>query len=311
MMRYLNLKLVQLYGDQIIKMIALLFCVLSFLHLSMAKKCQCNEIYFEDLCRDARGCYFETKSGICEEINCLERTSEDCSYFAGKLRCYWDITIGFCQELSGCEELQENEKVDSNEENCQEIDCRWDYQQKICVSDADQRMCQDYDVQFCIGAIQVVGTQKSECVLNGENGDSCIALEKCEDITYNKSCNKLYCKWEDDECKTKTCSDYSIQECPSFNKLSQKQCYPSHSGCVEFVCSDFGVKLQCQNHPRCFWSQNLNSCHQQTCDKATYATQCLSFSYAVENTECKWDSVGCHSCYQIALVFYLIIYIFY
>ncbi|CAD8195144.1 unnamed protein product [Paramecium octaurelia] len=292
-------------------MLALLFCVFYFLYTSMAEKCQCNDIYFEDLCRDARGCYFEAKSGKCEEINCLERTRDDCSYFAGNLRCFFNITGGYCKELSGCEELQEIKEVDSNEENCSEIECRWDYQQKICVSDADQRLCQDYDVQFCVGAIQVVGIKTSECVLNGENADSCIALENCEDITYNHSCNQLYCKWEDNECKTKKCSDYSIYECPSVNKLSQQQCYPSHSGCVEFVCSEFAVELNCQNHPRCFWSQHLNSCHQQTCDKGTYATQCLSFSYIVDNAECRWDGASCHSCYQIALVLYLITYIFY
>ena len=71
----------------------------------MSAKCSCNEIYFEDICRDVRGCNFIKKSGICEEIECMDRPREDCSYFAGKFKCYWDITVGFCKELTNCEEL--------------------------------------------------------------------------------------------------------------------------------------------------------------------------------------------------------------
>lgn len=61
---------------------------------------------------------------------------------------------------------------------------------------------------------------KSVCVINGLEGDSCIAFEKCEDITYEPSCDKNLCKYEDGECLTKLCSDYSSEECPSFNSLS-------------------------------------------------------------------------------------------
>lgn len=54
----------------------------------------------------------------------------------------------------------------------------------------------------------------------------------CEDITYKESCDLDFCNYEDGECTTKECYDYTITTCPNYNKLSGKQCYPtSDSGC--------------------------------------------------------------------------------
>ncbi|CAK70571.1 unnamed protein product (macronuclear) [Paramecium tetraurelia] len=272
------------------------------LPLSNSQKCSCNEIYIEDLCQEARGCAYDAKSGFCEEIQCIDRMIDDCFYFAGKIRCYWDNKVGFCQELSSCEQFQELAEKDTYKEYCLDINCSWDYQDQICVSKSEQKLCQQYDAKYCLGASQTVGLKTSNCVLNGEQGDVCTAFLNCEDITYKESCDLESCKYEDGECKTKDCKDYTISTCPNYNKISGQQCYPvSDTGCSEFLCEDFAEITDCQNHPRCFWSQDLNQCYQQACDKATYATQCLSFSYVVENAECKWENDNCYSCYSIIL----------
>ncbi|CAD8147201.1 unnamed protein product [Paramecium octaurelia] len=87
---------------QIIQIIIYMLAIfIIILPLSNSQKCSCNEIYFEDLCQEARGCAYDVKSGFCEEIQCIDRMIDDCFYFAGKIRCYWDNNIGFCQELFG------------------------------------------------------------------------------------------------------------------------------------------------------------------------------------------------------------------
>ncbi|CAD8096938.1 unnamed protein product [Paramecium sonneborni] len=282
------------------------------LRISNTQKCSCNEIQFEDLCLEAIGCQYVEKSGMCEEIECIERPIDDCFYFAGTIRCYWDFTIGFCIELLSCEEFQEVAQKDSYKEQCLEINCSWDYQEQKCLSLSQQRMCSEYDPENCLEASQTINLKTSKCVLNGEQGDDCIAFIKCEDITYQQSCDLNYCKFEDGFCITKECKDYTITNCPNFNEISGQQCYPYSdldSGCSEFLCEELTEIQECQNHPRCFWSDDLNSCHQQICDKATYATQCLSFSYAVEKAECKWENNNCYTCYSYLIVYFLFSYL--
>lgn len=58
--------------------------------------------------------------------------------------------------------------------------------------------------------------------MNGELGDTCIAFLNCEEITYKESCDLDFCKYEDEECKTKECNDYTITTCPNYNKISNK-----------------------------------------------------------------------------------------
>ncbi|CAD8054577.1 unnamed protein product [Paramecium primaurelia] len=290
-------------------MIAIFFILIP---ISKTQKCSCNEIYSEDLCREARGCAYDDRTGMCEEIQCIDRPFDDCFYFAGTIRCYWDNNVGFCKELESCEEFQELAEKDSYKEQCLEINCSWDYQDQICLSNSQQKLCSQYDYQYCQGASQTINLITSKCILNGELGDTCIAFLNCEDITYKESCDLDFCKYEDGQCKTKECNDYTITTCPNYNRISDKQCYPTiDSGCQEFICENFTEISECQNHPRCFWSEDLNQCYQQVCDKATYATQCLSFSYVVENAECKWENDNCYSCYSIILYYLLFTYLSY
>ena len=85
-------------------MIAIIF-ILILIQISNTQKCSCNEIYSQDLCGEARGCSYDEKSGMCEEIECIERSIDDCFYFAGKIRCYWNKDVGFCKDLQNCEEF--------------------------------------------------------------------------------------------------------------------------------------------------------------------------------------------------------------